>query len=62
MNIDDDKGLDELVGLYERAMEHPELTSLVESATSEFLVAEAAMARAAAAEALVFRIMERKSR
>ena len=60
--IEDNKGLDELVGLYEPAMERPELTALVESATSEYLVAEAAMARADAAEALAFRVMGKKAR
>jgi hypothetical protein len=60
--VDDDKRLDELVGLYERAMERPELTALVDSAMSEFLVAEGAIARASAAEALAFRMMDKKFR
>lgn len=62
MTIEEDKGLDELVGLYERAMDRPDLKSLLDSATSEYLVAEAAMARAAAAEALAYRIMDKKLR
>ena len=62
MIIDDDKKLDDLVALYERAMERPELKSLVESATSEFLASEAAMARAAGSEALAFRMIDKKAR
>lgn len=62
MSDENDKGLDELVSLYERTMERPELRSLVESATSEYLVAEAAMARAVASEALAYRILEKKLR
>lgn len=56
---DAERNIDDLVTLFDRARANPDLSALAQNAASEFLAAEAALARANAAEALAFRVMER---
>ncbi len=50
--------MDDLVRLYAEAKEDPAVLSLAQTAISEFLGAEASIARASVAEALAFSVMK----